>query len=108
LAIAALFTPLRRRIQEGIDRRFYRRKYDAEQILATFRSTVRNETDLDRLGAGLVTVIQETVQPASLRIWLKPAPNRPAGHLPAGEEPAAVNNPRLKHVGLSLADHPEG
>jgi hypothetical protein len=90
LAIAALFTPLRRRIQEGIDRRFYRRKYDAEQILAIFRTTVRNETDLDRLCAALVIVIQETMQPASLRIWLKPASNHPAGHLPAGEKPAAA------------------
>jgi hypothetical protein len=90
LVIASLFTPLRRRIQAGIDRRFYRRKYDAEQILATFGATVRNEADLDRLCAVLAMVLQETLQPASLRVWLKPAPKLPVVPSPAVEKTAAT------------------
>ena len=71
LLIAALFLPLRRRIQETIDRRFFRRKYDAEQVLARFAATARDETDLDALTAELIRVIQETMEPESVTIWLK-------------------------------------
>ncbi len=71
LVIAALFNPLRRRVQEGIDRRFYRKKYDAQQVLARFGQTARNETDLDALLAELTGVIQETLEPESISIWLK-------------------------------------
>jgi hypothetical protein len=71
LAIAALFHPLRRHIQAGIDRRFYRRKYAAEQILAAFGAAVRNETDMDRLITRLATVVQETLQPEMVSLWLR-------------------------------------
>jgi hypothetical protein len=71
LLIAALFSPLRRRIQDFIDRRFYRRKYNAEQALADFAATARDETDLESLTSKLVEVMKETVQPESIIVWLK-------------------------------------
>jgi hypothetical protein len=74
LLIAALFLPLRRRVQNAIDRRFFRKKYDAEQVLAAFAATVRDETDLDELTAELVRVIQETMQPEFVSVWLREPP----------------------------------
>jgi hypothetical protein len=71
LAIAALFTPLRRRIQEGIDRRFFRRKYDSQRVLAQFALTARDETDLDALTGELARVVQETLQPEGVSVWLR-------------------------------------
>jgi len=71
MAIAALFNPLRTRIQDFIDRRFFRKKFDADQALSQFAATARDEVELDKLTLALLAVIEETIQPEKVSMWMQ-------------------------------------
>ena len=89
LAIAALVQPLRRALQNAIDRRFYRRKYDAARTLSAFSATLRDEVDLGRLREDLLTVVEETMQPRSLSLWLARAHPAPTYEPPTSKPPTS-------------------
>jgi len=76
VAIAARFNPLRRRIQNLIDKRFYRRKYNMTKVLAAFAVTMRDETDMERLTGEMLRVVDETMQPEFIGLWLRETPAR--------------------------------
>jgi hypothetical protein len=84
LIVAALFQPLRQRVQQLVDQRFYRSRYDATQILADFSETLRQEVDPDQLCTHVLTVVQQTMQPSSLSLWL--CPRKPQEKLQQPEE----------------------
>jgi uncharacterized protein YacL len=71
LAVAALFSPLRRRIQDAIDKRFYRYRYDVEQTIASFAISIRDEVDSDRIAKTLISTVDKTIQPEHVSLWLR-------------------------------------
>jgi hypothetical protein len=100
LVIAALFQPLRHRIQAIIDRRFYRRKYDAARTLAAFSATLRNEVDLSQLSEHLLNVVQETMQPSHISLWMRQPSRTETRSLQADKPPleeAGVHEEIAKH-----------
>ena len=75
LAVAALFQPARRRIQQAVDRRFNRRKYNAAQTIQAFSTRLREQVDLDTLSSELLAVVDQTMEPTQVSFWLRPSPH---------------------------------
>ena len=104
LIVAALFQPLRQRVQQVVDRRFYRSKYDAAQVVADFGETLRQQVDLEQLCGQLLTVVQETIEPTFLSLWLRPrTPEEewgesgtrfPLSYISEPENDSPINSPR--------------
>ncbi|HEX8134482.1 MAG TPA: hypothetical protein VF880_13785, partial [Actinomycetes bacterium] len=84
LTVAGLFQPARRRVQQAVDRRFDRRRYDAGRTIQAFSARLRQQVDLDTLTAELVAVVDHTVQPTRSWLWLRPSPDRPEGRRLSG------------------------